>query len=227
MRRAPDVASKEYFEYLRASFLPEFCVELGRRWFFRPLAQVFRGRVLDIGCGVGHFLSVYAQAVGLDINPHCIRYCREQGFEVIGGDASSLPFVTASFDGILLSHVLEHMEDPSVTLSEAVRVLKGGGILYIRVPTTTGYLIDRTHKSYLTYPSIRDMLRRVGCSVIKHDYYPIPWKALGEVIVYNELRVIARKSDGRERDDTADYVGGERDVLPVEEPITVDRARNQ
>ncbi|HXF05277.1 MAG TPA: class I SAM-dependent methyltransferase [Blastocatellia bacterium] len=224
MRRTTEVASKEYFEYLRASFLPEFCIRLGRRWFFRPLARVFRGRVLDIGCGIGHFLSVYAHALGLDVNPHCARYCREQGFKVIRGDASLLPFLNASFDGVLLSHILEHLEDPSVTLGEAVRVLKSGGILYIRVPTATGYLIDRTHKTYLTYPSLRDMLRRLDCSVLKHRYYPIPWKALGEVIVYNELRIIARKSDGRER---ADNVRGEGGVLPVEEPIIVDRARNK
>lgn len=203
MRKPPDVTSKAYFEYLRASSLPRLFVELGRRWFFHPLTRMFQGRVLDVGCGVGHFLSVYPDAVGLDINPHCVRYCRDEGYDVIEGNALRLPFASGSFDGVLLSHILEHLDDPGCALSDALRVLKRGGLLCIRVPTATGYRVDRTHRTYLTSSILTGMLRDCGCLIIKRDYYPIPWRVLGEAIIYNELRILARKNDGQSGGDGA------------------------
>lgn len=193
MHATADVTSKAYFEYLRAAFLPHACVKIGRRLFFNPLARLFQGRVLDVGCGVGHFLSVYPEAYGLDLNPYCVRYCLYQGFHAVEADARHLPFPEASFDGVLLSHVLEHLEEPHRALGDAVRVLKGGGTICIRVPTLTGYRLDRSHRTYLTYPVLAEMLEQLNCQVTEHRYYPIPWRLFGEIIIYNELRVVAEK----------------------------------
>ena len=52
----------------------------------------------------------------------------------IYGDAQKLPVMNASIDAVLLLEVLEHIESDSAVLSEANRVLKVGGVLYISVP---------------------------------------------------------------------------------------------
>jgi SAM-dependent methyltransferase len=49
-------------------------------------------------------------------------------------DASDLPFEDASFDAVICSELLEHVEDPLLVVREAYRVLKPGGILFVCVP---------------------------------------------------------------------------------------------
>ncbi len=63
----------------------------------------------------------------------------------------------------------------------------------IRVPTATGFKVDRTHRTFFDYPRLVQALRPLGFTIIAKRYYPIPWRWLGELIVYNELRVRAAK----------------------------------
>ena len=45
-----------------------------------------------------------------------------------------MPFDDAAFDAILCSHVLEHVEEDRVAMSELARVLRPGGWLLVLVP---------------------------------------------------------------------------------------------
>ena len=49
-------------------------------------------------------------------------------------DSRDLPFEDSSLEYVANSHVLEHIADPIGALVEWVRVLKGGGIIYMVVP---------------------------------------------------------------------------------------------
>ena len=49
-------------------------------------------------------------------------------------DAHNLPFRTATLDGVILQHVLEHVADPARVLNEVNRVLQPRGRLYVEVP---------------------------------------------------------------------------------------------
>ncbi|MFZ1441080.1 MAG: class I SAM-dependent methyltransferase [Candidatus Microthrix subdominans] len=53
---------------------------------------------------------------------------------VIRGDALKLPFPDASFDRIVVSEVLEHIDDDAGVLAEIHRVLRPGGIVAATVP---------------------------------------------------------------------------------------------
>src|SRR5439155_9671254 len=50
------------------------------------------------------------------------------------GDVSAMPFAGASFDKVILSEVLEHLDDDAAALREVRRVLRPGGVLAISVP---------------------------------------------------------------------------------------------
>jgi len=50
------------------------------------------------------------------------------------GDAHNIPFADNTFDAIFSVAVLEHVYDPEKVVSEMIRVLKPGGILYSEVP---------------------------------------------------------------------------------------------
>ncbi len=54
---------------------------------------------------------------------------------VLRGDATRLPFANASFDCVVTSEVLEHIQDDVTALAELTRVLKPGGILAATVPS--------------------------------------------------------------------------------------------
>lgn len=52
----------------------------------------------------------------------------------------SLPFEDASFDVVYSSNVLEHTQNPTKVMTEAVRVLRPGGTLHIEVPNYLSYI---------------------------------------------------------------------------------------
>lgn len=56
-------------------------------------------------------------------------------------DQGKLPFPDASFDTVIFTHVLEHLQRPLDLGPEISRVLKPGGRLYIETPNWTSLLI--------------------------------------------------------------------------------------
>ena len=54
---------------------------------------------------------------------------------VMQGDATKLPFADASFDRVITSEVLEHIQDDVAAVRELLRVLKPGGTIAATVPT--------------------------------------------------------------------------------------------
>ncbi|MBM4466075.1 MAG: class I SAM-dependent methyltransferase [Chloroflexi bacterium] len=97
------------------------------------------GRILDVGCGVGHFLSGMRQrgwqAFGTEISERAAAYARERfGLEVLVGELEEAKFPAAYFDAVTLWHVLEHLHDPLATLVELFRLLKDDGLLVFSIP---------------------------------------------------------------------------------------------
>lgn len=58
----------------------------------------------------------------------------ENGEEETQGDLCALPFPEASFDGVVLTEVLEHCVNPMAAMAEVFRVLRPGGLLLVTSP---------------------------------------------------------------------------------------------
>jgi SAM-dependent methyltransferase len=68
-------------------------------------------------------------------------------------DGQRLPFADASFDRIICTETLEHVEDVGQTLGELARVLKPGGRLAVSVPHfVCEAILHRLVKDYLQFP---------------------------------------------------------------------------
>ena len=95
-------------------------------------------RILDAGCGTGRNLIEFGplgDARGIDSSPEAIEFCRRRG--VLGateGRLESLPFDDGSFDLILATDVLEHIEDDQSVMRELRRVAAPGACLLATVP---------------------------------------------------------------------------------------------
>jgi SAM-dependent methyltransferase len=92
-----------------------------------------QGRVIDIGCGVGHSYGRLAprETVGVDIDPGALE---GQGRETVVADMRSLPFADGEFSSALAVQSLEHVPDAAPALAEAARVLEPGGVAVFVTP---------------------------------------------------------------------------------------------
>lgn len=104
-----------------------------------------RGRLLEVGCGPGFFLSAMRDmgwlVTGLEISEFAVRHATDElGLDVKLGAVEKGRFPDRSFDAILLGDVLEHMAEPMDALRTLRDWLKQGGVLIIAVPSTMNLL---------------------------------------------------------------------------------------
>ena len=99
------------------------------------------GRMLDVGCASGGLLKHAAergwQAQGVEIAPDAVAHARTRGLDVFQGDLLAARFPGGHFDLVYMGDVLEHALDCRVVVDEVARVLKPGGLFYLRGPITT------------------------------------------------------------------------------------------
>jgi ubiquinone/menaquinone biosynthesis C-methylase UbiE len=102
-------------------------------------------RVLDVGCGPGHFARMLARAagphgavVGIDAAPEMVEYAgrrarRMANLRFQAGAAESLPFDDGSFDVVVSSLMMHHLPDElrPRAAHEMRRVLRSGGTLLV------------------------------------------------------------------------------------------------
>ncbi len=86
-------------------------------------------RVLDVGAGTGYLQDVVPNYVGLDISPSARRYFHKPFVEA---SATDMPFHDNEFDALWSVWVLEHVPKPEQALVEIRRVVKDGGLLFLK-----------------------------------------------------------------------------------------------
>jgi 2-polyprenyl-3-methyl-5-hydroxy-6-metoxy-1,4-benzoquinol methylase len=91
-------------------------------------------RMLDIGCGTGHYLARFGRqgfkVAGLDGSDEMIAHAKAQnpGVRIERGDVEAIPFPSAQFDVLLCIEVLRYLPRFSACLREMARVLRPGGM---------------------------------------------------------------------------------------------------
>ena len=91
------------------------------------------GRVLDLGCGVGHSYERLAprETVGVDLDAEALA---DQARETVVADMRALPFAAGSFGSVVAVHSIEHVAEAYRVLSEVRRVLEPNGVAVFVTP---------------------------------------------------------------------------------------------
>ncbi len=90
--------------------------------------------VLDVGCGTSRIIQSLPDAVAGDISIDKLRFLRSTNSRRVCLSTLALPFQNDSFDAVIHSEVLEHVEANDIIFSEIRRVLRPGGVLVVGTP---------------------------------------------------------------------------------------------
>jgi ubiquinone/menaquinone biosynthesis C-methylase UbiE len=106
----------------------------GFRSWRKQLVAGARGRVLDVGCGTGRNLPLYAaerEVVGCDLRVELLLAARRRapGRPLVLASAEALPFADRSFDTVVSGLVFCSVCEPRRGLAELRRVLASDGRL--------------------------------------------------------------------------------------------------
>ena len=195
---------------LRALYPGEYYGEPGRK--FQPLIEglvravgerhtsflsrelTTGARILDVGCGRGVILGALAgqgfEVHGLEISAEAARGADPRAEIRIAENLKDAEYRTASFDQIIIWHVLEHVNDPAGTLREAHRILKPGGRLIVAVPNFSSLQARCTgaawfhldlprHVYHFPLPALRQLLTLTGFRVRSVHHFSLRQNPFG------------------------------------------------
>jgi SAM-dependent methyltransferase len=143
-----------------------------------------RGRLIDVGCGSkpwkGLFEPFVDEHVGVDLVPSK----RNPGAVDLVASAYEIPLDDASADTVLLTAVLEHLEEPHRAFAEARRLLRPGGYVIVTAPFIWP-LHDQPRDFFRYSPhALRFLLESAGFEIVELQPVAGVWKTLALEISY-------------------------------------------
>jgi len=166
--------------------------------FIRPfdpykfhLRSLRPGFMLEVGCGIGRNLGfVNGNGVGIDHNQSSVDHCRKLGFQAFSGEE----FMTSkfaspgTFDSILLSHILEHMDHVARVelLKTYLPLLKPRGKVILITPQEKGQASDPTHIEMVGFEEQAALGQAFELKMLKSYSFPF-LRFMGKYFIYNEF----------------------------------------
>ncbi|RMG88456.1 MAG: class I SAM-dependent methyltransferase [Chloroflexi bacterium] len=144
------------------------------------------GRLLEMGCGLGHLLGLLQddyECYGVDLIERSVRESRKNApkAQVRQGDATDLSmYEDGSFSVVVALHLVEHLPEPDTTIREVARILKTGGIFLFATPhpeyalrrfkdrETDAIGKDKTHINCHVPQVWRNWCEEAGLAMVKH-----------------------------------------------------------
>lgn len=177
------------------------------RWMLEPLWPFLRGKVIEVGAGIGSIAEMYlpfvSEAVLVEPAENLFRVLEQKvqrfraarpvtGFlgDVVGTSVGTTTIEKNTFDTALMVNVLEHIPDDVGVLRDLYALLKPGGTLFVFVPAMPilyGPIDERVgHVRRYTRESLKDVVEAAGFEIDRNDYFDwlgsIPWFITGRIL---------------------------------------------
>ncbi|OYV00267.1 MAG: hypothetical protein CFE45_09785 [Burkholderiales bacterium PBB5] len=173
---------------------------LVKGFYLRSVLAHVNGPTIDYGCGAGQLLALLPPgSVGLELNPHLVAAHRRAGLDVRQWQANDegfdLPGLSpGQFKCLVISHVLEHLPDPTAALQRLLRACARLGVqrLIAVVPGAKGYASDATHRTFIDarYVATQAWHQLGAYRLSASRFFPLPWEGGGELYIYNEMQLV-------------------------------------
>lgn len=134
-------------------------------------------KILDVGAGYGSiglnlrkkFKPHLVEYNALEIDPKAVKFLQKnlKPRRIF----NNVTFIKGKYDLIILSHILEHIENPLYYLMTIKSKLTKGGILFIEIPNQD-YLFKTTNEPHLIFfdtNAISYLLNRAGFKILRLD----------------------------------------------------------
>jgi spore maturation protein CgeB len=141
-----------------------------------------KGKILDIGCDGGFFLKTMKEdgwsVYGVEVRRDFCRYAKEKlDLDIFSGVLEENIFPDAYFDIVTMWDIIEHLPDPSRTLSIVNRILKDHGLLAISTMNVDSFnakiFKDKwrfynppSHIYFFSLGTLRKMLEKEGFRIV-------------------------------------------------------------
>ncbi|RYZ31384.1 MAG: class I SAM-dependent methyltransferase [Sphingobacteriales bacterium] len=135
----------------------------------RRHAPRFSGRLLDFGCGIKPYESLFnvSEYIGVDYAGEGETYTKERADFLY--DGKTLPFPDNHFDGIFTTEVVEHIFNLEAIVPELHRVLRAGGELLLTCPfAMPEHEVPSDYARYTSF-AIQDLFVRNGFTVLHYE----------------------------------------------------------
>jgi len=166
-------------------------------------------KILDVGCANGGILKAlsrlgYQSLCGIDPSPVCVENTQRLGVEAHIGSLFE-PFHEHSFDCVILSHTLEHIQDLRGALDWITDRLRPDGIVYLETPDANRYAdfiyaplqdFNTEHINHFSLASLENLMRQKGFALMEGQSKTL---TAGSGIFYPAVYGFWKKTDG---DDT-------------------------
>jgi len=154
-----------------------------RAWYYKRILSEFEpfrktGRLLEVGCASGGFLSAARDAgwetVGVEISAKLAGIGQERGLDIQTCDICDAELPAGSFDVAVLNMVIEHVPSPRKVALLIRNVLRPGGALWMHTPNYAstsikmardGYNYPGAHLSCFTPATLKKLCTDTGFSV--------------------------------------------------------------
>jgi SAM-dependent methyltransferase len=159
-------------------------------WWFVVRREMFKkylsaapkdAAILDVGVGSGSNLRMLKEAgftnyQGFDFSPLAKKFCEEKNLGAVKvGDICDSGFADNSYDVILFTDVVEHIENDLLALKEVVRILKPNGKIIITAPCFMSlwgnHDVVSMHQRRYLLGEIKDKITQAEMKIIQSYYF--------------------------------------------------------
>jgi SAM-dependent methyltransferase len=161
-----------------------------------PRPTQARGRLLDVGCGVGDGMALARSegwsCTGIEVSDEAATLARARGLDVIIGDAAEVDLPGERFDHVRCWHTLEHVPDPIGLLERLRDALEPDGTISLMLPNrhsaTAAFFGNRwyhldlpRHLHHFRPADVRAAAREAGLAVLAVRHTASPSGLLGSL----------------------------------------------
>lgn len=192
-RFGTDLEPASQLGYVAGRLFPLIATPLDVEYRYLPRRSKQFQKLLDVGCGGGHWLLRAQQAgwnaLGADPDPTAAAKGTDLGLTIRQGGAEAWLDEAGTFDVVASNHSLEHVHDPLQMLRNIFELLRPGGQLFVETPNidSLGHQLHGRHWLGLDPPrhlilfnssSLKRALADTGFTAIRQHRRPGLFSAL-------------------------------------------------